>query len=308
MNISDIIIIGAGTAGLTAGIYAARAKKQTLIIEKNAPGGQILETLKVENYPGIDSISGADFGKTLKSQVEKFGGKILTAEVLSVSREDAVTFRVETDEGPYFAKSLIFANGSRERRLDVPGEENYIGRGVSYCATCDGALYKDKTVAVYGGGNTAAYSVLYLAEIAKKVYWCFRKSASRAESELVEKIKHQPNVEILSETEIIELCGEGKLEEVVTSSVQIAERVSTPLVFKTDALFVSIGREPDNEIARNLVNLDADGFIDSDETCTTSEKGVFVAGDARRKPLNQLVTSAADGAVAASAAIKFLNQ
>lgn len=297
MNSYDIIIIGAGAAGLTAGIYAARAKKTVLVLEKTVAGGQILNTTKVENYPGIDSISGADFGKQLKSQVEKFGGKIQTAEVTQITKSGDI-FNVETDDGDFEAKSVILANGSRERRLGLNREAELTGKGVSYCATCDGALYKSKPVAVYGGGNTAAYSVLYLANLCQKVYWIFRKPAPRAERHLVEKIKQLENVEILPNTVVERLYGEAKLQ-----SVKFANGDELDL----DALFILIGREPDNEKFANLVQL-GDGYIKSDETCHTSCDGVFCAGDTRKKPLNQLVTATADGATAATEAVKYLSK
>ena len=298
MDKYDIIIIGAGAAGLTAGIYAARARKTVLVIEKTAAGGQILATTKVENYPGINSASGQEFGEKLKSQVKKFGGEFLAAEVLAVSKEDDI-FRVETDEGFFYAGAVILANGSRERRLGLDDEEKFLGKGVSYCATCDGALYKNKIVAVYGGGNTAAYSVLYLAGIAEKVYWIFRKPEPRAEAHLVAKIREAGNIEIFDSTVIAELSGTDKLERL---------KFEDGSGLNLDGLFILIGREPNNEKFRELVKLDDEGYIDSDETCKTSEPGVFCAGDTRKKPLNQLITAAADGAVAATAAVAYLNR
>ena len=309
MNQYDIIIIGAGAAGLTAGIYAARAKKSVLVLEKTAAGGQILNTTKVENYPGIDSISGQEFGEKLKSQVKKFGGEILTAEVLKVTKSDTF-FKVETDADDFSARSIILANGSRERRLGLENETDFIGKGVSYCATCDGALFKDKTVAVYGGGNTAAYSVLYLANICKKVYWLFRKPEPRAEKHLVEKIKALGNVEIRAKTLVRTLTAgeDGNLSSLGLETTETpGASVSTGLqALPVRGLFILIGREPDNARFKDLLDLDAEGYIKSDETCQTSCEGVFCAGDTRKKPLNQLVTATADGAVAASAAVNFL--
>lgn len=306
MDKYDIIIIGAGVAGMTAGIYSARAKKSVLIIEKTAAGGQILATTKVENYPGIDSISGQELGKKLKAQVEKFGGKFLTAEVLSVSKEDEV-FKIETDDGDYYAKAVILANGSRERRLGLENEERLVGHGISYCATCDGALFKDKTIAIYGDGNTSAYSVLYLADICKKIYWIFRNPEPKAERYLCEKIQNLENVEIRTNTVISELAEDnGHLASISLKSNLDEQGITQPL--EVDGLFILIGREPDNNRFSNLINLDTEGYIVSDETCKTTTEGVFCAGDSRKKPLNQLVTSTADGAVSASAAIAYLNK
>ncbi|MBQ1528500.1 FAD-dependent oxidoreductase, partial [Candidatus Saccharibacteria bacterium] len=246
MNNYDIIIVGAGAAGLTAGIYAARAKKSVLILEKTAAGGQILNTTKVENYPGIDSISGQEFGEKLKSQVKKFGGELKTAEVSQITKSGDL-FNVATDEGDFVAKSIILANGSRERRLGLDREAELTGNGVSYCATCDGALYKDQLVSVYGGGNTAAYSVLYLANICQKVFWIFRKPEPRAEKHLTEEIKQLKSVEILPETVIKSLRGDQKLQSI---------EFEDGSVINSAALFILIGREPDNARFENIVDLD----------------------------------------------------
>lgn len=301
MKTCDILIVGAGTAGMTAAIYALRAKKSVIITEKVAPGGQILSTTKLENYPGLPGVSGAQFAENLRGQVEKFGGKIVTAEVSKITPKDG-EFEVETDDDAILAKAVIIANGSRERRLGLKNEKNLISHGVSYCATCDGSLYKDRPVAVYGGGNTAAYSAMYLAGICSKVYWIFRKPEPRAEKHLVEKAKSLPNVEIIPGTVISELIGDDKLTGV------ILESGAEPKTLSIDGLFATIGREPDNARFNGLVELDDEGYIRSDETCITSTPGVFCAGDTRAKHLHQLVTAAADGAVAANMAIEYLNK
>lgn len=282
---------------MTAAIYGLRAKKSVVVFEKVAAGGQILETTKIANYPGVPSVTGGDLARTLKQQVESFGGEIELAEVLTVKREGE-KFMVETDDEPVLARAVIIANGSRERRMGIPREEELTGKGVSYCATCDGALYKDKAVAVYGGGNTAAYSVMYLAGMCSRVFWVFRKPEPRAEKHLVEKVKELTNVEIIPSVVVESLRGEEKLEGLKfddESEVNVA------------ALFVLIGREADNEKFSGLVELDAEGYIKSGEDCLTSQAGVFCAGDTRAKKLHQIVTATADGAVAASAAIEYLN-
>lgn len=297
MKIYDIAIVGAGAAGLTAAIYGLRAHKSVLVLEKTAPGGQILATTKIENYPGLLSISGAEFGNTLKKQVIAFGGEIIADDVLSIDCSDH--YRLTGEDTTYLARSVILANGSRERRLGLPEEDSYISKGVSYCATCDGALYRGKTVAVYGGGNTAAYSVLYLANLAQKVFWIFRKPAPRAEAHLVAKIRNLPTVEVCASSVIAHLHGDKKLQ-----SIEFADGNA----INADGLFILIGREPDNARFGSLVQLDAAGYIQSDETCRTSDPGIFCAGDTRNKPLHQLVTATADGAVAASAAVKYLDK
>lgn len=286
---------------MTAAIYALRAKKTVILTEKVAPGGQILSTTKLENYPGLPGVSGVQFAENLRGQVEKFGGKIITTEVLGITPKDG-GFEVETDDGTISAKAIIIANGSRERRLGLPKEDELISHGVSYCATCDGSLYKDRPVAVYGGGNTAAYSAMYLAGICSKVYWIFRKPEPRAEKHLVEKAKSLPNIEVVPGHVIKKLIGDDRLAGVSLESE--AESKTLPI----DGLFITIGREPDNERFRDLVELDDEGYIKSDETCVTSTPGVFCAGDTRAKHLHQLVTAAADGAVAANMAIEYLNK
>ncbi len=306
MDKYDILIVGAGVAGMTAAVYGLRAKKSVAILEKAAVGGQILQTTKLDNYPGLPGISGVELAEKLRGQVKQFGGHFVSAEVVSIEKkEDAdskgSSFVVATDDEPIEAKSIIIANGSKERKLGLENEERLIGHGVSYCATCDGALFKDKDVLVYGGGNTAAYSVLYLAGICRKVYWMFRKPAPRAEKHLVETIEEKENVEIMKSSVVTHLEGQDKLERVDYHG-EADESMSV------SGIFVLIGREPDNERFKNLVELDETGHIVSDETCTTRTLGVFCAGDTRAKKLNQIVTATADGAVAASGAIEYLNK
>ena len=221
----------------------------------------------------------------------------MSAEVVGVKPAGS-EFEILTDDEPVVAGSVIIANGSRERQLGLTREEALVGHGVSYCATCDGALFKGKTVAVYGGGNTAAYSAMYLAGICSKVYWIFRKPEPQAEKHLVEKVCELENVEVLNERTVTELVGEKQLTGVKFSS---GEELAV------EGLFILIGREADNERFRGLVELDKNGYIKSSEACETSRAGVFAAGDTRAKKLHQIVTATADGAVAASAAIEYLN-
>ena len=320
----DLAIVGAGAAGMTAAIYALRAKKSVVLFEASAYGGQILSTSKIENYPGILEISGADFAKTLRAQVKKFGGHLLSASVETITplEDSAPLFKIITDDGEFFSRAVILANGSRERHLDLPDEEHLIGHGVSYCASCDGAFYQGKTVAVYGGGNTALYSALYLANLAKKVYLVAR-SGFRAEKHLVSRAESTPNIELLRHTQIATLLGDRKLSGVklVSTLSRASAPTKLPQVSKStpatppqssaelplDALFVSIGREANNSRFRSLVDLDDDGYIRSGEDCKTKTPGVFVAGDSRAKTLHQLVTATSDGAIAATAAVEFLN-
>ncbi len=301
-KIYDVLIVGAGTAGMTAAIYALRAKKSVLLLESVTPGGQIINTHKIDNYPAAPGVSGVEFANTLKSQVESFGGEFEFARVEKIEEKDGI-FEVSTDDedlGLLRAYSVILANGSAERKLGLENEEKYIGRGISYCATCDGNFFKDKTIAIYGGGNTAVYSALYLANLAKKVYLITR-SNFRAEKSLVEKISAVENAELLRGTTVIALSGEKKLESITLSSKSGEETLAV------DGLFVSIGRVPDNSAFKDFIELDESGYIKSDETCKTSRKGVFCAGDTRTKLLHQLVTATSDGAIAATNAIEYLN-
>ena len=294
----DIVIIGAGVAGMTAAIYGLRAKKSVLLIEKITTGGQILKTQQIENYPGFNSISGNELAGSLRKQVENLGGKIMIAEVLAVKKPDE-TFVIETDDEPIRAKAVIVANGSKERELGLANEADFVSKGVSYCATCDGALYKDKLAAVYGGGNTAVYSVLYLSGICKKVFWLYRGDELKVEEQLLEKAKAAENVEILPNSEVAELMGDDRLNGIKLENGQ---------EIMLDALFVASGRVADNDRFKELVKLDDMGYIVADESCQTETPGLFAAGDTRAKKLHQIVTATADGAVAASAAVEFLNK
>ena len=295
----DIIIVGAGAAGMTAALYALRAKKSVLLLEQKVAGGQIVVTHKIDNFPAAPGISGLDFAKTLKQQVESFGGEFEYANVVKITT-DGQTFQVQTDDEDISprAKSVILAPGSTERKLGLSHEESYIGHGVSYCATCDANFYKGKTVAVYGAGNTALYSTLYLSNLAQKVYLINHGDHYRADQSLVEKAKTLKNVQILENSAITALSGAKRLESIT---------INHDKVLSLDGLFVSIGRVPDNTFLKDFIELDDQGYIKSDETCKTSRKGVFCAGDCRKKPVNQLTTAVADGAVAASAAVEYLN-
>ena len=294
----DLLIIGAGTAGLTAALYALRAKKTVLLLEKSAVGGQILETTQIENFPATPGVSGPDFVKSLKTQVKNLGGVISFAEVEKIEKADKI-FRLQTDSGNFSGKTIILATGSAPKKLGLENEEEFLNRGLSHCATCDGPLYKDKVITVYGGGNSALFSALYLAPLAKKLYLIHRRTEFRADAALVEKLKSKNNVELILGETIESLNGTEKLASLTLKSGR---------ELKTDALFICLGRTPDTKIVKNLIDLDSDGYVLSDETCRTTLEGLFCAGDCRKKPLHQLVTAAADGATAASAAVAYLNQ
>ena len=302
-HIYDTIIIGGGPAGYTAALYAARAGLDTLILERMAPGGQMGLTGEIENYPGFDEgIDGFTLGMKMQQGAEKFGAKTEYAEVtsLDLTAENRI---IHTTSGDFSAKTLIIASGANPRHLGVPGEDRLIGRGVHYCAHCDGRFYKDKTVAVVGGGNSAVGDALYLSRLCKKVYLIHRRDTFRAA-----KIYHQPlmeseNIELVLDSGVKELVAEARLSAVVTENLKSGESRT----IDCDGLFVSIGRQPATEFLSGIIPLDKGGYVIADESCDTPIPGVFVAGDVRTKTLRQVVTAASDGAVAAHRAEEYIS-
>ena len=303
-RVYDVIILGGGPAGYTAALYAARAGLDTLVLEQYSAGGQMTETATIDNYPGFhDGIDGFTLGMHMQSGAERFGAQAVQAEVREV---DLVVHpkKITTDQGAYLAKSVILATGASHRHLGIEREEAYVGKGVGYCAACDGMLYRGKTVAVVGGGNSAAADALYLSRICKKVYVIHRRDALRAT-----KIYHDPlfrtaNVEFLWNRRVAELIGDHKLSGVRLEDVKTNESTLLDL----DGLFVSIGRDPVTSLYKGQVDLDESGYVLADETTKTNLPGVFAAGDLRTKALRQIVTAAADGAVAAHYAEEYLAQ
>ena len=299
-HIFDTIIIGGGPAGYTAALYAARAGLNTAIIEKMSIGGQMTLTGDIENYPGFDEgIDGITLGMKMQSGAERFGAKTIYDEVTAVDFSGQIK-KVEAFGGQYFAKTVIIAVGANPKELGLENEGSFIGRGVHYCAHCDGRFYKDKTVAVVGGGNSAAADALYLSRLAGKVYLIHRRDSLRAT-----KIYHEPlfkteNIEFLWNTTVARLYGEKKL-----SSIKISTEGELNDL-ELDGLFVSIGRRPATEFLKGVLPLDDNGYIIAGEDTKTPIPGVFVAGDVRTKSLRQVVTAVADGAVAASAAEEYL--
>ena len=297
----DIIVIGAGTAGLSAAIYARRAEKKVLVLESVSYGGQIINTLSIENYPGMYKVSGPEFAKSLYDQAKELGAEVEFEKVVSVRRDDE-SFIVGTEDDTYRARAVILATGSEYRKLGLEHEDELLGKGVSYCATCDGSFYKDKDVMVNGGGNTALYEAEYLAGMCRKVYLVHRRGQFRGDTSLVERVKKLPNVEIVLGATIEELiASDGKLSGVKLVFIDAPARE-----IEVSGLFVAIGHKPSTDAFNDLVEQDEDGYVIAGEDCKTSFEGVFVAGDVRRKNLRQLVTATADGAQAATSAIDFL--
>ena len=297
-RMNDVIIIGAGPAGLTAAIYLLRANKKVLVLEAKAYGGAIINTSCIENYPACPNISGYDFATNLYQQVKDLNGEIKFEKVIEIN--NAKEKEVITSKGKYLAKAVIIATGTTNRTLGI-GEDKYIGKGVSYCATCDGNFYKGKTVSVVGGGNTAIEDALYLSDIAKKVYLIHRRDEFRAFSKEIELLKKKDNVCFILNSNITKLNGKDNLESIVVTDNQGKNKNIV-----TDGLFIAIGQNPENNLFKNIIKLDDNGYVKSNSTLTNI-KGIFVAGDIRSKNIRQLVTATSDGAIAAMEAINYLN-
>ncbi len=298
----DIIIVGAGPAGLSAAIYGVRAGKTVLLLERTTYGGQIIKTLEIENYPGIKNISGFEFATNLYEQATSLGAEVVYDNVTSI--EDKEEYKlVKTDNNEYQAKAVILATGAKNRPLGVDGEDALIGSGISYCATCDGAFFRGKDVAIVGGGNTALEDAMFLAEYCNKVYLIHRRDSFRGEEALSERLKAKPNIEFVLDSVVTSLEGKFALEGVKVKNKKTDEETD----IKVAGLFVAIGQMPENQGFADIVDLDEKGYIAAGETCTTKTKGIFTAGDCRTKNIRQIATAASDGAIAALAAVEYVN-
>lgn len=302
----DLIIVGGGPAGLTAAIYALRAGLKVLLIERLMPGGQVAQTTKIENYPGFESIDGFELSMKMHAQAEKLGLEIEYADVLEYTLNDKIK-KIKTYSHAFETKSVILALGASAKQLNVANEKKFVGKGISYCATCDGAFFKDKIVAIVGGGNTSLEDCIYLSGIVKKVYLIHRRDTFRGEQANIasfNKILNSKNSnvsQILNST-IVELLGEDKLEGLVLENKISGEQTK----LEVEGLFVAIGRKPDTELLKDIIELNSDGYILTDEKMSTNIKGVFAAGDVREKSLRQIVTACNDGAIAAVSAFEFI--
>ena len=291
----DVIVIGAGPAGLTAAIYLRRANKNVLVLEAKSYGGAIINTLDIENYPACPNISGFDLATQMYEQAKSLGAIFKFEKVIDI--KNGKKKKVITNNDTYLTKSIIIATGTNNRKLGLPNDDKYIGKGLSYCATCDGNFYKNKIVAVIGGGNTAVNDAIYLSNICKKVYLIHRRDEFRAFDKYIEILKSEDNVEFILNSNVTRLIGDDKLESIEINNKDILD---------IDGLFVAIGQNPSNSPFNKLIKLDNAGYVKSNSTLTNI-KGIFVAGDIRSKKVRQLVTATSDGAIAAIEAVNYLN-
>lgn len=303
MNNFDIAIIGGGPAGYTAAIYAGRAGYSAVVFEKFSPGGQMGITTDIENYPGFTEVDGFTLTEKMMKQAKKFGAVMKSEEILSAELSGEIK-TLTTKKNTYTASAVIIAAGAKPRQLNIPGELEFSGRGVSYCASCDGMFYKGKTVVVNGGGDTAVEDALYLANICESVIVVHRRNEFRASPNGVKKLREKENITLVMDSVVEKIVGDDKVSAVELRNVSTDERTSIPC----DGIFVAVGRIPDTEIYKNQLKLDKSGYIVAGEDCKTSVEGVFAAGDVRTKALRQIVTACSDGANAVKSAEEWLNR
>lgn len=296
----DIVVIGGGPAGLTAAIYALRANKKVVVLESKVCGGQIVSSKKVDNYPGMPHVSGAEFSEDLYNQVIDLGAEVKFEKAVDLDTENLI---VKTDKSEYHAKAVILALGVTARKLGIENEKELIGKGVSFCATCDGNFFKGKDVCINGGGNVALDDALYLSDICNKVYLVHRRDTFKGDEGTLVKLKKRENVEIIINSNVTKLNGTDRLE-----SIEVTNNEGTKRTLEVSALFEAIGQIPENGNITKSIDTDERGYIISDENCHTNIKNVFVAGDIRTKKLRQLTTATADGSVAATEAIASISK
>ena len=296
------IIVGSGPAGMTAAIYAQRAKLSALVIEKDfVSGGQMVKTSEVDNYPGLPGMGGYEIGETFRAHAEKLGAIFVRENVKKIELE-GYRKRVITNKGEYLTETVILATGARHRMLGIPGEEELQVMGVSYCATCDGAFFKDKVAVVVGGGDVAVEDTIFLSRICRQVYLVHRRSELRAEKFLQEKVRNLENVKILWDTVLEEIEGKEQVESVRLKNVHTGETVS----LCADGVFIAVGMIPNTDNFKELVEISPEGYIQAREDCITSVPGIYAAGDIRTKKLRQIITAAADGANAVESVQRYL--
>jgi thioredoxin reductase (NADPH) len=302
-SVWDVIIIGAGPAGLSAALYAARARLRTLVLDKGAvPGGQIAATGTVEDYPGVGSISGEGLGKSMGKAAESFGAVIRMAEPVSAIRDKGKSKEVETPKAAYTAKAVIFASGAAYRRLNVPGEDRFFGKGVSFCAVCDAPFFKGKHVAVVGGGNSAVEEAIYLTKFAEKVTLIHRRDALKADKVIQERAFANPKMSFIWNSEAVEILGNERLAGIRLKDSKTGKASD----FACDGVFVYVGMEPNSSLLKGLADLDKNGYILANERMETKTPGIYAAGDVRSSPFKQAITAAAEGAIAGHEAGKYI--
>jgi thioredoxin reductase (NADPH) len=297
----DIIVIGAGPAGLTAAIYARRALKKVLVLEAKTYGGQIINTQEIENYPATAHISGFDFATNIYNQTIELGAEIVFKRAIDLVDKGNIK-EVKTENETYEGKAVIIATGCDNRKLGLENEDNLIGKGISYCAICDGNFYKGKDVAVVGGGNNALEEALYLSNLANCVYLIHRREEFRGDEKTIQKVKEKSNIKIIYNSNVTKLIGNEKIE-----NIEVTNTNRSVSMIPISCLFVAIGKIPENENFAKFIDTNELGYAISDEECKTKTPGIFVAGDNRVKEVRQLVTATSDGAVAACNAIKYIN-
>lgn len=295
----DVLVIGSGPAGLSAAIYAKRSKLSIVVVEKEYEGtGQIAQSERVDNYLGLPGIEGYELGERFLEHARSLGVEVAEADVIHLEQTPEGEWKAGfEDGGSVVARSVIYAAGASPRRLDIPGEETFLGKGVSFCAVCDGAFYKDKTVAVIGGGDTALDDALYLSKISRKVYLLHRRDRFRGAAQTEGIVRDTPNIELMLNTSVTKICGEQKVKEIV---LQDGKRIPV------DGVFLAIGQEPQTKLLGKFARTDSHGYVIAGEDGKTDSPGLFVAGDVREKPLRQVVTAVSDGANAAYSAYNYL--
>jgi len=302
-NFYDVVIIGGGPAGLTAYLYAKRALLNTLLIEKNLLGGQVLLTDLIENYPGFpEGISGFELIQRMQAQVEKYGLELLSQQAKAIKIKNEIKEIILDNDETITTKAIILALGARMKKLNIPGEKEFTGKGVSYCATCDAPFFKNQVVAVVGGGNTALQEALYLTKFVKKVFLIHRRDAFRAVPILQKRVMENPKIEILWNTVVKEIKGKENVEEIIVYNVK-TEELKT---LKLSGIFIFIGHEPETEWLKDIIELDEKGFIIVDQAMRTNVEGIFACGDCVSKPFRQIINACGEGAVAALSAQEYL--
>ncbi len=299
----DIVIIGGGPAGLTSGLYSTRSGLKSMLVEQGTFGGQILNTRLIENYPGFpEGISGAELGEFMYRQAIKYNLETRLADIVQLDKEE--NYKVSTSEGNIQTKAVIIATGSNYRKLNIPGEKRLSGYGVSYCATCDGFFFRDRIVAVVGGGDTAITDAMELSQHASRVYVIHRRDQLRAGKVLQQQAFNRPKLEFIWDTIVDEVIGENKVEELALSNVKTGQKSK----LKIDGVFVAVGLIPNSQAFLNILELDKDGYIITDENMATSAPGIFAAGDIRRHSPRQIASAVGDGVAAAMSAFRYIQQ